>query len=364
MHSAKLATPALTEIELSRRSQCQDDGSSSRDEEGQVLTETVTYPVLSRWKTVTIISTVSGITVLNSMQNGIVTVGLPTIGRDLGLNPSLILWYVTSIPGFLDVCFAVLFGAIVLNLSLDLSHCYLVSLVLFFSPLSVSFVSTFVGFANSRPSSVYSLACGCFLLFTGQMADVLGSRKVFLSGCLLYATFTLLSGLSQTLQLISFRALQGLSIAACLPSAVGILSLSFPTGSTRNIGFAILGAGQPVGFASGMVLSGVFISKLSWRWAFYCSAIVNLGVFAAAWWGLPRMKVFEPVSLRSFWRRVDWIGAGLVSSSLGLFFYVLAYVPFPMTFFPSFARTGSLPFFRRDESSLLFFLASHFGLAI
>jgi len=50
---------------------------------------------------VTIISTVSGITVLNSMQNGIVTVGLPTIGRDLGLNPSLILWYVTPIPGFL-----------------------------------------------------------------------------------------------------------------------------------------------------------------------------------------------------------------------------------------------------------------------
>ena len=231
-----------------------------------------------------------------------------------------------------------------MNLSLDCRTVILYSSLCSYAPLSVSFVSTFVGFANPRPSSVYSLACGCFLLFTGQMADVLGSRKVFLSGCILYATFTLLSGLSQTpLQLISFRAMQGLSIAACLPSAVGILSLSFPTGSTRNIGFAILGAGQPVGFASGMVLSGVFISKLSWRWAFYCSAIVNLGVFAAAWWGLPRTKVFEPVSLRTFWRRVDWIGAGLVSSSLGLFFYVLAYVLFPMTFFPSFASTDIFP---------------------
>jgi hypothetical protein len=94
MHSTNLTTTAPTEIELSRRSQCQDNDLSSRDEEGQILTDTVTYPVLSRWKTVTIISTVSGITVLNSMQNGIVTVGLPTIGRDLGLNPSLILWYV------------------------------------------------------------------------------------------------------------------------------------------------------------------------------------------------------------------------------------------------------------------------------
>ena len=119
--------------------------------------------------------------------------------------------------------------------------------------------------------------------------------------------------------------MQGLSIAACLPSAVGILSLSFPTGATRNLGFAILGAGQPVGFASGMVLSGVFISKLSWRWAFYCSAIVNLAVFAGAWWGLPGTKIFEPVSIKTFWRKVDWIGATLVSTSLGLFFYVLAY---------------------------------------
>jgi MFS family permease len=159
------------------------------------------------------------------------------------------------------------------------------------------------------------------------MADVLGSRKVFLSGCFLYATFTLASGLSQTpVQLILFRALQGLSIAACLPSAVGILSLSFPTGATRNLGFAVLGAGQPVGFASGMVLSGVFISKLSWRWAFFCSAGVNLGVWGAAWWGLPRWRVVEPVRLGTFWRKVDWIGAGLVSSSLGMFFYVLAYL--------------------------------------
>ena len=249
--------------------------------EEQRLTEAITYPSLSRWKTFTIISTVTGITVLNSMQNGIVTVGLPTIGRDLDIPQSLILW----------------------------------------SPLSSDMT-------DNRPSSVYSLACGCFLLFTGQLADVVGSRKVFLSGCLFYATFTLASGLSQTpLQLILFRALQGISIAACLPSAVSILSLSFPTGSTRNLAFAILGAGQPVGFASGMVLSGVFISKLSWRWAFYCSAIVNLGVVVGAWWGLPSQKVFELVSLRTFWRKVDWIGATLVSTSLGMIFYVLAYDP-------------------------------------
>src|SRR5271170_8052538 len=123
------------------------------------------------------------------------------------------------------------------------------------------------------------------------MADVLGSRKVFLSGCFLYATFTLASGLAQTAtQLIVFRALQGLSIAACLPSAVGILSLSFPTGSTRNLGFAVLGAGQPVGFASGMVLSGGFFPKFGWGGGFFGWGGGIRGFGGAGWWGLPRGK--------------------------------------------------------------------------
>jgi hypothetical protein len=65
-------------------------------EERGLITDTAAYPTLSRWKTLTIISTVTGITILNSMQNGIVTVGLPTIGRDLQLSENLILWYPTQ----------------------------------------------------------------------------------------------------------------------------------------------------------------------------------------------------------------------------------------------------------------------------
>jgi hypothetical protein len=64
------------------------------------LTGEITYPTLSKWQTFTIISTVTGITVLNSMQNGIVTVGLPTIGRDLGLSESLILWSLATLSRY------------------------------------------------------------------------------------------------------------------------------------------------------------------------------------------------------------------------------------------------------------------------
>jgi hypothetical protein len=92
--SGSLAPTTTAGIELARiRSGQATIEHAHRTGEEEGLTEGIMYPVLSRWKTFTIISTVSGITVLNSMQNGIVTVGLPTIGRDLGLSENLILWY-------------------------------------------------------------------------------------------------------------------------------------------------------------------------------------------------------------------------------------------------------------------------------
>jgi hypothetical protein len=92
--------PTLTsDIELERiRSQYEGPPLSPESDQAPLSGDTITYPNLSKWKTFTIISTVTGITVLNSMQNGIVTVGLPTIGRDLGLSDSLILWSSPSPP--------------------------------------------------------------------------------------------------------------------------------------------------------------------------------------------------------------------------------------------------------------------------
>lgn len=84
-----VAPTLASDIELMRISSHLDSPFASDE---VPLTGEITYPVLSKWKTFTIISTVTGITVLNSMQTGIVTVGLPTIGRDLGLSESLILW--------------------------------------------------------------------------------------------------------------------------------------------------------------------------------------------------------------------------------------------------------------------------------
>ena len=85
MQAGRTIPPSSADIELSH---------IPAEEQG-LTTDAITYPDLSRWKTFTIITTVTGITILNSMGNGIVTVGLPTIGRDLQLSDSLILWFPT-----------------------------------------------------------------------------------------------------------------------------------------------------------------------------------------------------------------------------------------------------------------------------
>ena len=231
------------------------------------MEEPYDYPELSLSQAIVMISVVTGITVLNSIGNGLLTVGLPTIAADLGLNDDLVLW----------------------------------------------------------PASVYSLACGCFLLFNGQLSDLIGSKRVFVAGCATYAIFTLACGLANTpLQLIIFRALQGIAIAACLPSAVGILSRSLAPGTNRrNLAFAVLGAGQPMGFAVGLVLSGLILRSLSWRWTFFISSMINAVVVLAGIFSLPKDKIGK-IKVMEVINSLDIVGGILICTSLGMFFYVLA----------------------------------------
>lgn len=183
---------------------------------------------------------------------------------------------------------------------------------------------------SSRPSSIQALTCGCTLLLSGSLADALGSRLMYLSGCVLQAGFVLGCGLSKTgAQLILFRALSGVSLSFCLPSAVSIITSSF-VGKRRNLAFAAMGGGQPVGFAIGLVLGGLLTdSPVTWRMGFYIAAAINAVVFAVGIFGLPRSA--DSVA-RLTWRQkrgqiahdIDWIGALIASASLAMLSYVFA----------------------------------------
>ena len=149
---------------------------------------------------------------------------------------------------------------------------------------------------------------------------------MYILGCFLQSAFTLACGLSQDpFQLIFFRALAGIAIAFCLPSAVSLITTYFPHGKRRNMAFAAMGGGQPVGFSIGLTVGGVLVdSKAGWRAGFYVAAGINSVVLLMSIWGLPRIRREGRPSYQRLRKDVDWIGALLLSSSLGMLSYVFA----------------------------------------
>lgn len=165
----------------------------------------------------------------------------------------------------------------------------------------------------------------CSLLLAGSIADFVGNRTIYLIGCFLLGMFILASGLARTgIQLIVFRAFQGIAVSFCLPTAVSILTDAFPNGQRRNVGLACLGLGQPLGFSVGLVLGGLFVDSIGWRSGYYLCAAASILVFGAGIWNLPRDRHREPLSWSRLAHGIDWVRAALASACLGILSYVLA----------------------------------------
>ncbi|KAK7956429.1 uncharacterized protein PG986_005651 [Apiospora aurea] len=167
------------------------------------------------------------------------------------------------------------------------------------------------------PAAVYALAAGCLLLIFGALADsVVGAKPMWVAGSYLFCAFTVALGFAQT---------GPQSIAMCLPTAVGLITLTFPQrGTWRNVAFAMNGMGQPLGFALGLVLGGIFTDTIGWRWAYYMMAGINFVLSTASIWSLPHKPVRTGKKLATRLAEIDWVGAVMLSAALGLLMYVLA----------------------------------------
>ena len=111
--------------------------------------------------------------------------------------------------------------------------------------------------------SAYALVFGGFLLLGGRAADLLGRRRIFLAGIVVFTVASFLAGLawSET-SLIAARALQGLGAAIISPAALSILSTTFAEGRERNIALGVWGAVGGFGAAAGVLLGGVLTDAL------------------------------------------------------------------------------------------------------
>jgi EmrB/QacA subfamily drug resistance transporter len=131
--------------------------------------------------------------------------------------------------------------------------------------------------------NAYTLIFGGFLLLGGRMGDLIGRKRVFLAGVVVFTVASLLNGLadSSTL-LILARGLQGLGAALVSPAALSIITTTFEEGEERTKAMGIWAAIATGGAAVGLLLGGILVEFLSWPWIFYVNVPVGIAAFIAS----------------------------------------------------------------------------------
>jgi EmrB/QacA subfamily drug resistance transporter len=165
--------------------------------------------------------------------------------------------------------------------------------------------------------SAYALFFGGFLLLGGRAADLLGRRRLFVAGLILFSVASLASGLAWSDEaLIVFRAFQGLGAAIITPAALSILMTTFAEGNERNVALGVWGAVGAFGAVAGVLLGGILTDWLSWEWVFYINVPVGLAALV-----LTPLLLTESrdAHVKSF----DALGAVLVTGGLVTLVYAI-----------------------------------------
>jgi len=131
--------------------------------------------------------------------------------------------------------------------------------------------------------NAYTLVFGGFLLLGGRAGDLLGRKRLFLIGLVIFTGASLLDGLAQSEgMLIGSRALQGLGAALISPAALSIISTTFAEGKERARALGVWAAIAIGGSAVGLILGGVLTQSFSWPWIFFVNVPVGIVTFLLA----------------------------------------------------------------------------------
>jgi EmrB/QacA subfamily drug resistance transporter len=169
---------------------------------------------------------------------------------------------------------------------------------LHFSPTSLAWVL-----------NAYTLAFGGLLLLGGRSGDLFGRRRMFIIGILIFAGASLAGGFATTSAwLLICRVLQGVGGAIASPTALALVTNTFPEGPERNRAFGVYAAVSGAGAAIGLILGGVLTEYLSWRWVLFVNVPIGAALAVATPYVLP-----ESVRTKG---RLDLPGA--ITSTLGV----------------------------------------------
>ena len=165
--------------------------------------------------------------------------------------------------------------------------------------------------------NAYTLLFGGFLLLGGRMADLIGRRRLFVAGLVLFALASLAGGLATSPGwLIAARAVQGLGAALLSPAALSLVTVMFAEGAERNKAMGVWGAVAGSGGAAGVLLGGVLTEYAGWEWVLFVNVPIGIAAAAIA----PRLL---PESRNEGTRNFDIAGAVSVTAGLSLLVYTL-----------------------------------------
>ncbi|HZC40942.1 MAG TPA: MFS transporter, partial [Streptosporangiaceae bacterium] len=143
-----------------------------------------------------------------------------------------------------------------------------------------------LGFSGSGLEWVvnsYALAFGGLMLLGGRAGDLLGRRKVFIAGLLLFAAASLAGGFATSQAwLLAARAIQGLGGALVAPAALSLITTTFAEGKARNRAMGVYAAMSVAGGAVGLLAGGLLTTYASWRWVLFVNVPIGLAAALAA----------------------------------------------------------------------------------
>jgi EmrB/QacA subfamily drug resistance transporter len=148
-----------------------------------------------------------------------------------------------------------------------------------------------LGFSDSGlewVTNAYSLTLGGLLLLGGRAGDLLGRRRMFVAGLLLFSAASLAGGLATSQAwLLTARAVQGVGGAIVAPTALALIATTFPEGPPRNRAMGVYAAMSGAGGAAGLLAGGLLVTYVSWRWVLFVNVPIGVAVALAALVVLP-----------------------------------------------------------------------------
>jgi EmrB/QacA subfamily drug resistance transporter len=147
-------------------------------------------------------------------------------------------------------------------------------------------IQTALGFSDSGLEWVvngYALTLGGLLLLGGRAGDLLGRRRMFIIGLLLFSAASLAGGLATSqAELLAARAVQGAGGAIVTPTALALVFTTFPAGRARHRALGIYSAMSVAGGAVGLLAGGLLVTYVSWRWVLFVNVPIGLAGALAA----------------------------------------------------------------------------------